>query len=875
VDRWPFVGRGDEFSRLTAAIAARRGAVITGPAGVGKTTLAMACLQFAQERGMAVAHTTATHSSRSLPFGAFASILPPDPSDHSLPREDQPQLLRRYVRAVVEGAGERPLMVFVDDAHLLDDGSATLLHQLALTLSATVLAAVRSGEVVPDPVVALWKDGLTERIEVRLLEDAAIAELVAKALGAPVDAASVRQLIAHCQGNPLVLRELVTGAVEAGALVEEGGIWRLRASLRPTARLVELVALRVSDLAGPERAVLEMLALGEPLEEAELDQLADPASVEALERKGLITSRVEDRCVQVRLAHPVYGDVVRVGISALRERSISRSLAEVIEAAGGDRRGDTLRLASLRLVGGGGSAELLTAGAAAAWARHDHSLAERLARAAMDEGAGYAARIVAAEAAHVQGRPEQAEHELADLAGDPASDAERARVALLRFDNAFFLQGRADFRLLDDALDSVVDPSWRAELLARRSFVSFLREPRATIEAASTLLQEPPSGFPNLAHGLLGHSLYRVGRLDDAIHLLARSTERGATPEASESWEQWGVFTVRIEALVYSGRLGEAEELLTGAYKVLVDQPEAEARGYVTGWLALVYLEQGRVQSAVRRATESYTLFRQVGRTVQAHWPYIAAAQALALAGRADRAAEALAAHDALGLPTIVINETDLLQARAWTAAAAGDLAAARHQLEEAADFGEKIGDIIGATTALHGLARLGRASQVAPRLAALANEVDGDLVPARVAHADALAARDSEALDKVSTDFESFGAILYAAEAQADAAVLLRRAGRARGGAAAEQKALRLLDRCEGAATPSVRTITARARLTAGEFDTAVKAAAGRSNKQIAADMFLSVRTVESHLHHVYEKLGISSRRELTDALDDRLPLT
>jgi DNA-binding CsgD family transcriptional regulator len=289
----------------------------------------------------------------------------------------------------------------------------------------------------------------------------------------------------------------------------------------------------------------------------------------------------------------------------------------------------------------------------------------------------------------------------------------------------------------------------------------------------------------------------------------------------------------------------------------------------------LVYLEQGRVQSAVRRATESYTLFRQLGRTVQAHWPYIAAAQALALAGRADRAAEALAAHDALGLPTIVINETDLLQARAWTAAAAGDLAAARHQLEEAADFGEKIGDIIGATTALHGLARLGRASQVAPRLAALANEVDGDLVPARVAHADALAARDSEALDKVSTDFESFGAILYAAEAQADAAVLLRRAGRARGGAAAEQKALRLLDRCEGAATPSVRTITARARLTAGEFDTAVKAAAGRSNKQIAADMFLSVRTVESHLHHVYEKLGISSRRELTDALDDRLPLT
>ena len=63
--------------------------------------------------------------------------------------------------------------------------------------------------------------------------------------------------------------------------------------------------------------------------------------------------------------------------------------------------------------------------------------------------------------------------------------------------------------------------------------------------------------------------------------------------------------------------------------------------------------------------------------------------------------------------------------------------------------------------------------------------EVDGDLVAARAAYANAIAARDSEALEKVSGDFEVLGANLYAAEARAEAAVLLRRAGRARDAAA------------------------------------------------------------------------------------------
>jgi DNA-binding CsgD family transcriptional regulator len=868
---WPLVGRRKEFSQVTAAISARRGAVVIGPAGVGKTTLTLAALKWARERGMTPARTTATHASRGLPFGAFASMLPPEPTTRDLSPADLGVLLGRYVRALVERAEGRPLVVLVDDAHLLDVGSATLLHQLALTRSATVLATVRAGESVPDPVVSLWKDGSAERISIGVLPDGAIEELLVAVLGGPV-ASCVRQLVDRCRGNPLFLRELVTGALESGALVEEGGLWRLAGTLQPTDRLVELVALRLGELTGPERHVLELLAVSEPLGQADLDQLTDAAAVDTLEHKGLITSRMDGRRMQLWLAHPIYGDVVRVGIGVRRERLLARSRAEVIEAVGGRRREDTLQLAWWRLVGGGGSAELMMAGAVAARARHDHPLTERMARAAIDAGGGFEARFLAAEAAHLQGRTDQAEQEAAALAAQAANDTERGRVALLRFVNTHFLQLQtADVRLVDDALDVITDPFWRGQLLASRFFVkSFGSGPKATMRYASTVLHGAEPARVTAAHTAVCYSLVRIGRLDEAIELLTRS-DLQPIPANDDGWDRWTMFGARAEALVYSGRLREAEELLTRAYRQVIEQPMAEATGFVTGWMAILHLEQGRPASAFRRASESCTVLRQLGRTAPARWFYIAAAQALALSGKADRAAETLVTLDALALPKILVNEADLLSARAWTAAAAGDLQAARAELEAAADLGEQVGDLVGAASALHGLARLGRAPQVQARLAALAAEIDGDLVSARAGYASALAAQNSTDLDKVANIFEHLGANLYAAEASAEAAVILRRAGKPREARAAEHNAARLLTRCEGAVSPAAQTVTARALLTPGELDAAVQAAAGRSNKQIAADMHISVRTAESHLQRAYAKLGISGRHELADALRDQ----
>jgi DNA-binding CsgD family transcriptional regulator len=150
-----------------------------------------------------------------------------------------------------------------------------------------------------------------------------------------------------------------------------------------------------------------------------------------------------------------------------------------------------------------------------------------------------------------------------------------------------------------------------------------------------------------------------------------------------------------------------------------------------------------------------------------------------------------------------------------------------------------------------------------------LTHVVEGALAPARAGHATALASGDAPALEAAAATFEEMKALLLAAEAAADAAVAWRRAGDPRKAAAAERRAHTLADRCEGAKTPALTAITARAALSHRELDIARLAAAGVPNKEIAERLYLSLHTVQNKLHAAYEKLGIDGRAELAEALE------
>ncbi len=204
--RWPFVGREAELEHVAQALATRRGVVLVGDAGVGKSRVLGEAVERAAASGLRVLHVRATRSSGVVPLGAFAPLLPVDDAAASLARAREAILARA------------PAVLAIDDAHALDEASAALAHQLVTQDGVQVLATVRLGEDVPDAIVGLWKDGLCERLDLDPLTRDALDRLVVSALGGPVDARFGHLMWTRSLGNVLYARELLGAAVETGAL---------------------------------------------------------------------------------------------------------------------------------------------------------------------------------------------------------------------------------------------------------------------------------------------------------------------------------------------------------------------------------------------------------------------------------------------------------------------------------------------------------------------------------------------------------------------------------------------------------------------------------------------------------------------------------
>ena len=113
-----------------------------------------------------------------------------------------------------------------------------------------------------------------------------------------------------------------------------------------------------------------------------------------------------------------------------------------------------------------------------------------------------------------------------------------------------------------------------------------------------------------------------------------------------------------------------------------------------------------------------------------------------------------------------------------------------------------------------------------------------------------------------------AMGAMLLAAEAATKAADAHRATGRKDAARAFAARASALARRCEGASTPALRLLDQPPELTQREHKVAGLAAAGQSNRAIADQLILSVRTVDNHLQHVFDKLGVHSRHALARLL-------
>ena len=873
--RWPLIGRREELTAVERSLTSpgSRTVVLAGAAGVGKTRLAMEARALWQARGHVVRWAAATQSASSLPFGAVAHLLPS--LGEAAP--DRAELLRRTADGLVAEAGDRRLLVVVDDAHLLDDSSAALVHLLAAATTVTVLITMRSETQAPDPVVALWKDSVAERFEIQALSRDEVAALVAAVLGGQVDGSTVHTLWRLAQGNPLYLRELVLGGLDSGSLACAAGVWRWHGPVVTSSRLIELIAARLGRLDTEVSELLEVLALAEPVAVQLLERLVKPEILAAADRQGLLMTDEAGQRVQVRLAHPLYAEVIGERVSRLRARAIYRQLTAAVEAAGAQGADDRLRVATWRLEAeaGGLAAGQLMSAAELAMEIFDFALAERLARAAAAAGGEVEAERLVGLALIGQGRPDDAELVLGSLTPGAGTDQGRVQVAVTRAFNLYWAldlpaQAKAVLQHAERALTSTGARTEVAAALA--GLLLYGGNVSQALQALEPVLGDADADDRSTVQAMVAAvpALYHAGRCEQAIAAAARSFE--SEERLGEEVVPFGHVQIAVNlgnACLAAGRLEEADTLAAEGYRHAIEHagPYPVAKALWACTLGQIARARGQVRTALRWQREAATAANAV-----VPLPFIPQilgelAHSAALAGDLAAARAALAEADQYTAEGARLFHLWAALAKPWEAAARGERSTAVRLAIDLAEHAQPHGQVTFQLQALHDVARLGEASRVASRLREAAAGVEGQLAPLYVSHAAALDAHDGPALDQTARGFAALGFNLLAAEAAAEAARAHRADGRRTAATAAATMATTLAAQCEGARTAALDLLQPP-DLTPRELEIATMAAHGLSSKAIAERLVVSVRTVDNTLHQVYAKLAVTNRAALRPLL-------
>ncbi|MGI8868947.1 MAG: AAA family ATPase [Mycobacteriales bacterium] len=439
-DDWPFVARAEELGLLTAAIeegAAHpgrpSGAVVVAPSGIGKTRLLLEAARWSRRHGHEVVTVIGTRAAAATPYAALAHLAAPgSTAEHS----DVGALYRGFAQAL-GGDGRRRVLV-VDDAHLLDQGSAALVLYLAMTGTATVLVVVRRNEAVPDPITTLWKDGLAPRIDLQGFSREETEALIERALGAEVEGRTRWLLAQTSDGNALYTRELVRGLLSAGSLRLVDGRWTWDGAVVLAPRLVDAIGHRIAELTLQDRETLSLVALAEPLRLAVAERVAESASIARLENAALVQVSGRGTEAICRIEHPLYGEVVLAHTGRLDQRRLMRVLADALAERGADGDENLMRVATWRLDAGGAiSSEELGRAAELANRAFAYPLAERLGRAAEERGGDALVQVALGQAMNGQRRYAEAEELLT-----------RAEDVILRTDDAALHRRYLDRRFL-------------------------------------------------------------------------------------------------------------------------------------------------------------------------------------------------------------------------------------------------------------------------------------------------------------------------------------------------------------------------------------------------------------------------------------------
>lgn len=897
-------GRREECVRLDALLKATREGrsavlVMLGEAGVGKTALIDHARQTAAD--LRFVRVTGVESEMELPYAALHQLCLPllDGIDR-LPAPQAEALATTFglrtgeipspflvglgvLNLFAEAARKRPMLCVVDDAHWLDDASAQAVAFVARRLRAeSILLLIGSRHRIAGT------RGLSELAVPGLGPDAA-DQLLNSVVRWPLDDAVRAAILAEAGGNPLALLELPLASPDRLA----GGFGLLQASAL-SGRIEESFRQRIAELPAHSQQLLLLAAAdstGDPvlIWRAAAALGLSPDAGTAAEQAGLLAIGV-----RIAFRHPLVRSAVYWAAPADARRRVHRALAEVTsQETDPDRR--AWHLADAEQDRDESVAAELAASADRAQARGGLAAAatflERAAALTADPLLRAERELAAARSKYHAGAPDSARVLLDRAESGPPDELRSARIGHLRGHLAFATgdAGKAPIILLQSArrfegLDPVRSRETYLDAMTHALLAGRFADSATVTEVAATAATAPAPGRPPRAQDLL---------LDAFAALYAEGHGKG-TPlvrRALEAFRRDGLPVAEATRWLVIATHGAYEIWDDAAWEEIAESHLRQARA--SGALAMLpvaltqriaaHLHAGRFHAASELLGEAQAVAEATG---IARPDYDAAAVAAWRGRRTEasgliQAAEASAAERREGIGFTLVHYTNAVlhnglgcfeearNAATLATANAGETAFASWALSELIEAAVRCDDRAQAVEAFERLVQTttpsatewGLGTEARSRaLLSVGSEADDSYREAidrlgRSRGAVALARtrllygewlrrqnRDGEAQRQLSTAygmFAEFGAEAFAERTRVELAAC-------------------------GISVPQHAEQQHRAELTDQERQIARRARDGRSNAEIGAELFLSARTVEWHLRKVFNKLGISSRREL-----------
>jgi DNA-binding CsgD family transcriptional regulator len=793
-----------------------------------------------------------------------------------------------FLSLLSDAADQVPLLGLIDDAQWLDQSSAQVLAFVARRLKAESIALVfaerERGEL----------DALSGLPELRLegLSDVHARELLGSVVSGPLDERVAERIVAETHGNPLALLELPHGSSRA----ELAGGFTVTAALPLPSLIEESFRERVERLPAESQRLL-LVAAAEPIGDpallwraAERLELGPEAAAPA-EAAGLLTLGA-----RVTFRHPLLRSAIYRAAPPEERRSAHQALAAATDPEiDPDRRAWHRAQAALapneevaseleRSADRGRERGGLAAAAA---------FLERSAALTPDPAHRAQRELTAAQAHHEAGAPEAALKLLAAAEAGPLDELQRARLERLRAQLAFALRRGSDAPPLLLAAAESLEPlnaelarETYLEALAAAIFAGRLGSARGVLEVAEAARAAPPAPRPARAIDLLFDGLtsrftdgYAAGVLPLRQALDAVSRDEGH----SEDDLHWLWLACRIAPDLWEDETWH--ELATRQLQVARDAGALSVLPLAATYRAGVHVHAGEFAAAAALIEEAHAITEATGNAPLGYTSLVLAAwrgreaEALELieasredaAGRGEGRAITLAEYATAVLYNGLGRYREALAA-AQRASEHEDLGLFGWALIELVEAAARDREPLLAAEALEllsertGLTGTDWALGIGARSRALLDEGQG---------AEDLYLEATERLGRcrirvhLARAHLLYGEWLRRENRRIDARESLRTAhelfSTMGAEAFAERAARELLATGE---TARKRTADTRGQLTAQETQIAELAREGHSNPEIGAQLFISPRTVEYHLHKVFTKLEISSRNELQRVL-------